>query len=183
LVLKPNHWNISLIRDFILLTGPVSSMSEFLTFFVRLRAFHASEQLFHTGWFVESLATETLVLPIIRTAANPFRNRPNLPLVITVLAVVAVGLGLPFSPLAGILGFTPLPLGFFGVLAAVTIMSFGIPAGVGDAAATQDDPAADSAGQAHPRPREDPFHPTSRTRSSPSRSSRRARHRVGCPDQ
>ncbi len=100
-MLKPNHWNISIIRDFILLTGPVSSMSEFLTFFVLLRAFHASEPLFHTGWFVESLATETLVLPIIRTAANPFRNRPTLPLVITVLAVVAVGLGLPFSPLAG----------------------------------------------------------------------------------
>jgi Mg2+-importing ATPase len=120
-VLKPRHWNISFIRNFMLLIGPISSIYDYLTFFVLLSVFHASEPLFHTGWFVESLATQTLVLFVIRTSGNPFRNRPSLPLAITVLAVVLVGLGLPLSPLAGILGFTPLPLAFFAFLAAATI--------------------------------------------------------------
>ena len=66
-----------------------------------LRVFHAGEALFHTGWFVESLATQTLVLFVIRTPGNPLRSRPSLPLVITVLAVVVIALVLPFTPLAG----------------------------------------------------------------------------------
>jgi Mg2+-importing ATPase len=120
-VLKPRHWNISFIRNFMLLIGPISSVYDYLTFFVLLSVFHASEPLFHTGWFVESLATQTLVLLVIRTTGNPFRNRPSLPLAITVLAVALVGLGLPLSPLARILGFTPLPLAFFAFLAAATV--------------------------------------------------------------
>jgi Mg2+-importing ATPase len=120
-MLKPRHWNINFIRNFMLFVGPISSVYDFLTFYVLLEVFHASEPLFHTGWFVESLATQTLVLFIIRTAANPFRNRPSLPLTITVLLVILVGLGLPFSPLASVLGFTPLPMAFFAFLAAATI--------------------------------------------------------------
>jgi len=75
-------------------------------------------RLFHTGWFVESLATQTLVLFIIRTQGNPFKSRPSRPLAITVLAIVAVGILLPFSPIAGFLGFVPLPLGYFAFLVA-----------------------------------------------------------------
>src|SRR5438093_716524 len=78
-------------------------------FFIMLWVFHASEALFHTGWFVESLATQTLVLFVIRTAGNPLRSRPSLPLTITTLLVVAVGILLPFIPLGTVLGFTPLP--------------------------------------------------------------------------
>ncbi len=86
-----------------------------------LRVFHASESLFHTGWFVESLATQTLVLFIIRTAGNPLRSRPSLPLTITTLLMVAIGIILPYTPLAGDLGFTPLPGLHFLFLAGMTI--------------------------------------------------------------
>ncbi|MBI3605973.1 MAG: HAD-IC family P-type ATPase [Nitrospirae bacterium] len=114
---KPRRWDISLIRNFMLIIGPISSVYDFLTFFVLLKVFHASEALFHTGWFVESLATQTLVLLIIRTAGNPFTSRPGKPLIMTVIAVAAGGALLPFTPLAGILGFTPLPASYFFFLA------------------------------------------------------------------
>jgi P-type Mg2+ transporter len=118
---KPQHWNINLIRDFMVFIGPISSIYDFLTFFVMLWVFHASESLFHTGWFVESLATQTLVLFIIRTASNPLRSRPSLPLAITTLTVVALGIILPYTPLAVDLGFTPLPGLYFLFLAGMTI--------------------------------------------------------------
>jgi Mg2+-importing ATPase len=118
---KPRRWDISIIRKFMLYIGPISSVYDFLTFYIMLKVFHASEALFHTGWFVESLATQTLVLFVIRTAGSPFRSRPSLPLTITTLAVVAVGLLLPFSPLSNVLGFTPLPGKYFLFLAAMTV--------------------------------------------------------------
>ena len=68
--------------------GPISSIYDFLTFYVLLVVFNASAELFHTGWFVESLATQTLVLFVIRTAGNPLRSRPSIPLAITTIAVV-----------------------------------------------------------------------------------------------
>jgi Mg2+-importing ATPase len=117
---RPRHWDIRLIRDFMIYIGPVSSIYDFLTFWALLSLFHADETLFHTGWFVESLATQTLVLFVIRTAGNPLKSRPSLPLVLTTIAVVAVGVVLPYSPLAERLGFTPLPGAFFLFLAGVT---------------------------------------------------------------
>lgn len=117
---KPHRWEIGLIRDFMLFIGPVSSVFDFLTFFVMLSIFHASETLFHTGWFVESLATQTLVLFVIRTAGNPLRSRPSRPLVITILVVVATGIIVPFTPLGNALGFTPLPALFFIFLIGAT---------------------------------------------------------------
>lgn len=117
---KPQHWDISLIRNFMVSIGPISSIFDFLTFYVLLHVFHASEAQFHTGWFVESLATQTLVLFVIRTAKNPLRSRPSGPLAATCLAAVAVGIYLPFSPLARVLGFTPLPATYFAFLAVAT---------------------------------------------------------------
>jgi Mg2+-importing ATPase len=117
---KPQHWDISLIRNFMLFIGPISSIFDFLTFYVLLHFFRTSEAQFHTGWFVESLATQTLVLFVIRTSKNPLRSRPSGPLMATCLAVVAIGLYLPFSPLAGVLGFTPLPAAYFAFLAVAT---------------------------------------------------------------
>ena len=117
---KPQHWDISLIRNFMVFIGPISSIFDFLTFYVLLHFFHASEAQFHTGWFVESLATQTLVLFVIRTSKNPLRSRPSGPLMATCLAVVAIGIYLPFSPLAGVLGFTPLPAEYFVFLAVAT---------------------------------------------------------------
>jgi Mg2+-importing ATPase len=117
---KPQHWDIGLIRNFMVFIGPISSIFDFLTFYVLLHFFRASEAQFHTGWFVESLATQTLVLFVIRTAKNPLRSRPSGPLIATCLAAVAVGTYLPFSPLAGLLGFTPLPASYFGFVAVAT---------------------------------------------------------------
>ncbi|HEX3852763.1 MAG TPA: magnesium-translocating P-type ATPase [Polyangiaceae bacterium] len=117
---KPRRWDINLIRRFMLWVGPVSSVYDFLTFFVLLKVFHTDERAFHTGWFVESLATQTLVIFVIRTAKNPFKSRPSTGLIGTSLGVVAIGLLLPWSPLAHALGFSPLPLGYFAFLAVAT---------------------------------------------------------------
>jgi Mg2+-importing ATPase len=118
-VRKPQRWNIGILRNFMLSIGPISSLFDFLTFFVLLQVFHASEALFHTGWFVESLATQTLVLFVIRTAGNPLRSRPSAPLAITTVAVVGLAVLLPFTPAARPLGFVPLPLTFFAFLVGV----------------------------------------------------------------
>jgi P-type Mg2+ transporter len=120
LILKPHRWDIKLIRDFMIFIGPISSIYDFLTFFALLWLFQASEPLFHTGWFVESLATQTLVIFVIRTMENPFRSRPSLPLAMTTLLVVLVGAVLPFTPLAGVLGFTRLPATYFLFLIGAT---------------------------------------------------------------
>jgi Mg2+-importing ATPase len=113
---RPQRWNIQLIRNFMVTLGPVSSVFDFLTFFVLLRYFHFGESLFHTGWFIESLMTQSLVLFVIRTVARPWTSRPSGPLVATTLAVVAIGAALPYTPVAATLGFTPLPLSYFGFL-------------------------------------------------------------------
>ncbi len=93
----------------------------FLTFFIMLRVFNASAVLFHTGWFVESLATQTLVLFSIRTAGNPLRSRPSRPLTITTLLIVAVSFVLPYTPLARPLGFTALPALYFLFLTGMIV--------------------------------------------------------------
>jgi P-type Mg2+ transporter len=102
-----------LIRNFMLFIGPISSLYDFLTFYVLLHFFHAAAPFFHTGWFVQSLATQTLVVFVIRTAGNPLRSRPSAWLTLNTLLIVAVGIVLPFSPLGELLGFTRLPLPFF----------------------------------------------------------------------
>jgi Mg2+-importing ATPase len=119
---KPQHWDIRLLRNFMIFIGPISSIFDFLTFFLLLRVFQAGDVLFHSGWFVESLATQTLVLFIIRTAGNPLRSRPSRPLAITTLAIVAIGILLPYTPPAGPLGFTPLPPLYFLFLAGMTAL-------------------------------------------------------------
>jgi Mg2+-importing ATPase len=118
---RPQRWDVRLIRNFMLVVGPVSSLFDFLTFYVLLRVLHATEVLFHTGWFVESLATQTLVLFVIRTMGNPLTSRPSRPLALTTLAVAAVGLALPATPLAPLLGFTVLPATYFVFLVVATV--------------------------------------------------------------
>ena len=111
----PRRWDMGLVRDFMLFVGPVSSAFDFLTFYVLLHYLHATETLFHTGWFVESLATQTLVLFVIRTTGSAFASRPSAALTATTLAAVGVGLLLPASPLASVLGFTVPPIALFRV--------------------------------------------------------------------
>lgn len=120
---KPHHWNISLIRDFMIFIGPISSIYDFLTFWAMLTLFHASQALFHTGWFVESLATQILVIFVIRTAGNPLKSHPSRQLTITTVAIVLIGIFLPFTPVAPALGFAPLPTGYFLFLVG-TILTY-----------------------------------------------------------
>jgi Mg2+-importing ATPase len=117
---KPRHWDMRLVRRFMITVGPVSSIFDFLTFYVLLAVFHAPEAFFHTGWFVESLVTQTLVLLVIRTAGNPLRSRPSRALAVSIGVIVLVGVALPYLPLAPLLGFTPLPVRFFVMLVAFT---------------------------------------------------------------
>jgi Mg2+-importing ATPase len=117
----PQKWDMAVIRRFMVLIGPISSVFDFLTFFVLLYFFHAGQQEFRTGWFVESLATQTLVLLVIRTSRSPFRSRPSIALVATIILIVATGLWLPYSPLANSMEFTPLPASYFAFLCASTL--------------------------------------------------------------
>ena len=116
---RPREWDMNFIRNFMLVIGPISSIFDFLTFYIMLKVFHADEALFHTGWFVESLATQVLVIFVIRTRFNPFVSRPHPLLLTTSLVVVALAAVLPFMPLGTYLGFVPLPLNFLLVVIAM----------------------------------------------------------------
>ena len=123
LLARPSQWDIRLIRRFMAFFGPISSVYDFLTFAVMLRVFHAGPTLFRSGWFVESLTTQTLVIFVIRTRRVPFfKSRPSAPLLTATLACAAVGVALPFiGPLARLFGFRPLPLSFLAVLAGMIV--------------------------------------------------------------
>jgi P-type Mg2+ transporter len=117
---RPSHWDIRFIRRFMLYFGPFSSVFDFATFAVMLWVFHSGPAQFRTGWFVESLATQTLVIFAIRTRRIPFfRSHPSLPLTLGALGAATVGALLPATPLATMLGFHPLPGGFFAALAVM----------------------------------------------------------------
>lgn len=120
LLKRPAHWDMAYIRRFMLVFGPISSLFDFATFAIMLWVFHAHAPLFRTGWFVESLVTQTLVVFLIRTRRVPFfRSRPGTPLLITTLACALIGAVLPFTPVAPLMGFAALPLPFFGILVAM----------------------------------------------------------------
>ena len=121
---QPRHWDMAFIRDFMLFIGPVSSAFDLLTFYVMLTVFHASEHLFRTGWFIESVATQVVVIFIIRTRRNPLRSRPNRWLVLCAMASVTAAIMLPFTAAGRYLGFVPLPAGFFLALAAMMLGYF-----------------------------------------------------------
>jgi P-type Mg2+ transporter len=117
---RPSHWDIAFIRRFMIFFGPLSSIFDFATFGVMVWIFHSGPAQFRSGWFVESLATQTLVIFAIRTRRIPFfRSHPSLPLTLSALGVTAVGALLPATPLAHTLGFQPLPAGFFVALIAM----------------------------------------------------------------
>ncbi|MBK5252515.1 MAG: cation transporting ATPase C-terminal domain-containing protein [Peptostreptococcaceae bacterium] len=109
---KPRQWKISGIRKFILFIGPISSIFDCLTFFIMLYVFNCwnNPELFHTGWFIESIFTQTLIIHVIRTNKIPFiQSRASWPLIISSILIVLVAAWLTISPLAGTLGFVPLP--------------------------------------------------------------------------
>ncbi|MFA4908486.1 MAG: magnesium-translocating P-type ATPase [Candidatus Omnitrophota bacterium] len=114
---QPRPWRVDYIKKFMLIIGPISSIYDFLTYGVMLFIFHANASLFHTGWFIESLCTQTLVIYVIRTGKVPFlESRPSGFLVLTSLVIISIGMIIPFTPLAGPFGFTAPPPAYFAVL-------------------------------------------------------------------
>ena len=124
LLARPSQWDIRFIRHFMAVFGPISSIYDFATFAVMIYLFNAGNNatLFRSGWFVESLATQTLVIFVIRTRRVPFfRSKPSKALLAATLACAVAGVVLPFSPLAHLFGFKALPLAFLGVLALMVV--------------------------------------------------------------
>ena len=121
---QPRKWTINELQRFILFIGPISSVFDYLTFFLMLSVFNCwnNPELFHTGWFVESLFTQTLIIHVIRTNKIPFvQSWASKPLILTSLLIVAIGAYLPFSPLASTLGFVALPPLYWLYLAGMLI--------------------------------------------------------------
>jgi Mg2+-importing ATPase len=103
---RPSRWDIGFIERFMLVFGPASSLFDFVTFALMIGVFHAGAGTFRSGWFVESICTQTLVIFVIRTRRVPFfRSRPSRPLLIASLATAGIGALLPISPLRHVLGF------------------------------------------------------------------------------
>jgi Mg2+-importing ATPase len=117
----PRVMDMGFIRNFMLTIGPISSAFDFLTFYVMLSVLQADEKLFQTGWFVESLCTQVLVIFIIRTRGNPLRSRAHPVLVATSLGVALLGAVLPFTPLGTYFGFVPPPAKFYIILACMAL--------------------------------------------------------------
>ena len=117
----PRVLDMRFIRNFMLAIGPISSAFDFLTFYVLLVVLGADEKLFQTGWFVESISTQVLVIFLIRTRGNPLRSRPNPLLAGTSLAVVALAAALPFTPLGSYFGFVAPPARFYLILVGMVV--------------------------------------------------------------
>ena len=122
----PQKWDVHFIRNFMWVIGPISSLFDFLTFYILLVVLKADETLFQTGWFIESLATQVLVIFVIRTRRNPLSSRPHPTLAATSLAVVLVALALPFTGLGHYFGFRAPPFEFFVILGMLSIAYLGI---------------------------------------------------------
>ncbi len=118
-VAEPRKWDNGLVQRFMFGLGPISSLYDFLTFWVLLNMFHAGPEEFRAGWFIESLATQTLVIFVIRTAGNPFRSRPSTPLLISIIGAVLAAIAIVWAPLGELIGFTPLPAVFLAVLSVM----------------------------------------------------------------
>jgi P-type Mg2+ transporter len=118
---RPEHWDLSFIRNFMLVLGPVSSIFDFLTFGLLLLVFRADEALFQTGWFVESLATQVLVIFVLRTRRNPLRSRPNPILAGTSIGIVVLAVLLPYTPLGTWFGFVPPSTTFLMAIGALVM--------------------------------------------------------------
>ncbi len=121
-VRKPHHWDMRVLRRFMIRIGLVSSAFDLMTFGVLLHWFRSTPAVFRTGWFIESLLTQTLVLFVIRTTGRPWKSRPSRPLTLTVITAAAVGVALPFSPLAPVLGFVAPPASFIVFVCVLTVV-------------------------------------------------------------
>ncbi|MFH1054505.1 MAG: magnesium-translocating P-type ATPase [Candidatus Altiarchaeota archaeon] len=122
---EPRPWRVDYIRKFMTIIGPISSIFDFTTFFVMLYVFNswANPALFHTGWFLESLTTQTLVIHVIRTGKIPFiESSPSKLLALTSILILVIGFGITLSPLGAHFGFVQLPMQYFAILAAIVVV-------------------------------------------------------------
>jgi Mg2+-importing ATPase len=122
MVEQPRQWNITFIRQFMITFGILSSAFDFLTFGVLLLILHAPTDLFRTGWFVESVISASLIVLVIRSRGPFFKSMPGRYLLLATLVIVGVTLIFPFTPLAGIFGFQPLPMLFLFVLGGIIVL-------------------------------------------------------------
>jgi Mg2+-importing ATPase len=119
---KPKRWDISFIRRFMVSLGPVSSLFDFLTFFIMLFVFSATEPLFQTAWFIESLCSQTLVVFVIRSRRTPFyKSKPSKYLIASSVGIIGFALIVPFTPLGPLFGFVAPPPAFFAALALILV--------------------------------------------------------------
>ena len=126
-VKRPQRLGTGFIRKFMLAFGPISSIFDFLTFFVMIVIFKAKEPLFQTAWFVESLFTQTLVIFAIRTRMVPFwKSKPSKLLILNIVAILAVALVIPYTVVGDFFHFTPLPPKFLGILVVFIVVYLGL---------------------------------------------------------
>jgi Mg2+-importing ATPase len=119
LVARPRRWNTRYIARYMLRFGLLSSVFDGLTFVVLLVGFGATPEVFRTGWFVESLFTELVIALVIRTARRAWRSRPGRTLVWTTVAIGALGLALPYLPVAAAFGFVPIPVAMTAAIVGI----------------------------------------------------------------
>jgi len=122
MVATPRRWDIGFIRSFMLTFGILSSVFDYLTFGALLFLLHANTTLFRTGWFVESVISAALIVLVVRSRRPFFRSKPSRPLLLATLGVVVLTVSLPYTPLAGPLGFVPLPPLFLAFVAGVVAL-------------------------------------------------------------
>ena len=132
-IVAPRHWDLTELTRFVLFIGPCSSVFDYTTYFMMLYLFNCwdistaqaaahSASLFQTGWFVESLLTQTLIIHVIRTNKIPMlQSRSSWPVLVMSLVIMAIGIAIPFSPLGPYLGFSKLPALYWPLLAATLL--------------------------------------------------------------
>jgi len=120
---KPKKWDINAMKKYMIVFGPVSSFFDFATFAMLLFIFQAPAGVFQTAWFMESIATQSLVIHVLRTRKIPFiESWPSLPLIIGTIACVSIAWIIPFTPLNEIFKFSPLPAGMMLGIAAIVAL-------------------------------------------------------------
>lgn len=127
LVEEPRRWNISFIRDFMIVFGPLSSIFDFLTFAVLLLVLHATVDQFRTGWFVESVVSASVIVLVVRTRRAFYRSKPSKYLAAATAIVIGITLILPFTALGKLFQFTPLP-GSFLLIVMLIVATYAIAA-------------------------------------------------------
>lgn len=120
---RPRKWHLDSVKKFMYVFGPVSSLFDFFTFFILFAVFNLSMSEFQTGWFMESLATQVLVIHIVRTRHLPIiKSRASILLTFSTLFAVVIAWGIPFTPIGALFNFTPLPLPVMGAIVALVMV-------------------------------------------------------------